>query len=83
MSWRESSPGGRFVLGENESWISKVSETIFFRISVKTDPSAGYWGIKAFIAELATRGLAIGMDPGKLGPRADDPEGRLCQDLYG
>ncbi|MGB3713716.1 MAG: acyl-CoA dehydrogenase family protein [Candidatus Promineifilaceae bacterium] len=67
---RAVADGDRFVLEGNKTWISNATEASFFIIFAKTDPSAGYGGITAFIVERETRGLVIGKELGKLGQKA-------------
>jgi len=63
-------PGDKFVINGSKMWISNAKEAGLFIIFANADPSKGYKGITAFVAEASTPGLKIGKKENKLGIRA-------------
>ena len=62
--------GDDWVLNGTKMWITNGAEADVFLVFATVDPSAGYKGITAFIAEREFEGLRVGKKEDKLGIRA-------------
>ncbi len=62
--------GSGWILSGRKTWISHAPEAEFFVVFAKTDPSAGYRGISAFLVEREYKGVEVGRKLSKLGQRA-------------
>ena len=59
-----------YKLNGSKMWITNAMEADLFIIFANLDPSKGYKGISAFVAEKSTRGFSIAKKEKKLGIRA-------------
>ncbi len=72
--------GDHYVLNGEKMWISLADTADVFLAFARTDPSAGYRGISAFIVERDMPGFASEEIHGKLGVRAGDTGSFTMQD---
>jgi alkylation response protein AidB-like acyl-CoA dehydrogenase len=61
--------GDKYVLNGTKCWISGAAQADFFTVAAKTDPSAGFKGVSAFIVDRNTPGVTVGPKEKKMGVR--------------
>lgn len=69
MRLRADKKAGRYVLNGTKMWITNGSHASTLVVYAKTDPSAGAYGITAFLVESGFAGFRIGQKLDKLGMR--------------
>ncbi|MCC6436025.1 MAG: acyl-CoA dehydrogenase [Acidimicrobiales bacterium] len=58
-----------FVLHGHKCWITFAPVADFFVVFAKTDPSAGQWGVSAFLVDSSTPGVSVSANREKMGLR--------------
>ena len=70
LETRAEKRGDDYILNGRKLWITNAKEAGVFIVFATIDPSAGYKGITAFIAEKGAPGFTVGRKEDKLGIRA-------------
>ncbi len=70
LKTRAEEAGDEYVLNGSKMWITNAKEAEVFVIFANLDPSQGYKGITAFVAERDMEGLTVSKKEDKLGIRA-------------
>lgn len=61
--------GGRYVLNGHKAWATLAPVADVFVVFASTDPSAGQWGVTAFLVDASTAGLSAAGNQEKMGWR--------------
>ncbi len=70
LKTRAEEVDGTYVLNGSKMWITNAKEADIFVVFANLDPSQGYKGITAFVAERDMEGLTVSKKENKLGIRA-------------